>query len=37
MTMGSYGGAEICELVGIFILTCLATIRANADFIETIV
>ena len=37
MTMGSYDRAEICELVVIFILTRLATIRANADFIETIV
>ena len=23
--MGSYHGAEICELVGVYILTCLAT------------
>ena len=36
VTMGSYDGAEICELVGIYILTRLAR-RAIADFIETMV
>ena len=31
LTMGSYGRAEICELVGIFILTHLATIMKKGD------
>ena len=31
MTMGSYDGAEICELVGIYILTRLATIIKKSD------
>ena len=31
MTMGSYDGAEICELVGIYILICLATIIKRSD------
>ena len=29
--MGSYGGAEICELVGIYILTRLATMDKRSD------
>ena len=29
--MGSYDGAEICELVGIYILTHLATIMKKRD------
>ena len=29
--MGSYNGAEICELVGIYILTHLATIIKKND------
>ena len=29
--MGSYDGAEICELVGIYILTRLATIIKKSD------
>ena len=29
--MGSYGGAEICELVGIYILTRLATIIKKSN------
>ena len=29
---GSYGGAEICELVGIYILTRLATIIKKNDY-----
>ena len=29
--MGSYDGAEICELVGIYILTHLATIIKKSD------
>ena len=36
MTMDSYDGVEICDLVGIYIITCL-TRRAIADFIETMV
>ena len=31
MTMGSYDGAEICELVGIFIFTRLATIIKKSN------
>ena len=31
VTMGSYDGAEICELVGIYILTRLATIIKKSD------
>ena len=31
MTMGSYNEAEICELVGIYILTRLATIIKKSD------
>ena len=29
--MSSYDGAEICELFGIYILTCLATIIKKSD------
>ena len=29
--MGSYDGAEICELVGIYILTRLATVIKKID------
>ena len=32
MTMSSYGRAEICELVGIYILTRLATIIKKSDY-----
>ena len=30
--MGSYDGAEICELVGIYILTHLATMIKKSDY-----
>ena len=32
MTMGSYDGAEICKLVGIYILTCLPTMIKKSDW-----
>ena len=32
MTMSSYDRAEICELVGIYILTRLATIIKKSDY-----
>ena len=31
VTMGSYDGAEICELVGIYVLTRLATMIKKSD------
>ena len=31
VTMGSYDGAEICELIGIYILPCLSTIIDEND------
>ena len=35
VTMGSYDGAELCEFIGIYLLSQLA--RMTVDFIETMV